>query len=422
MRNALTSASTLWRNAPLRRLQIAALLSGTSGFGYGTALFVWAFRSGGPSSVGVAGMAVLAPAALLAPFAAVVGDRGRRDRTLAALAGVRAILLLATAVAMASSAPSPVVYAVAALAAVPTRVYYPVQTALLPSLARSDRELAAANALAGAVENVAILAGPGLAGALLAFAAPATVVTLAAVVSALVGLLVRDLGQVAREREEPQHARRDVLAGVATIARNSSLALIVGLFAVETLLFGILTVAVVALAIEDLALGSGGVGLLNASVGSGGVLGGAIALSLAARARHGSNLRLASIGWSLPLALLAILPGLPAALALLVVVGAGNVIVDVASYTLVQHAAADAVRARIFGAFEGVAVTAAATGTLAGGILVADLGARTTLLAVGLALPVLTLVLWRPIGRLDETAPPAARFESQPGLRTCVDA
>jgi len=313
MRNALTSASTLWRNAPLRRLQIAALLSGTSGFGYGTALFVWAFRSGGPSSVGVAGMAVLAPAALLAPFAAVVGDRGRRDRTLAALAGVRAILLLATAVAMVSSAPSPVVYAVAALAAVPTRVYYPVQSALLPSLARSDRELAAANALAGAVENVAILAGPGLAGALLAFAAPATVVTLAAVVSALVGLLVRDLGQVAREREEPQHARRDVLAGVATIARNSSLALIVGLFAVETLLVGILTVAVVALAIEDLALGSGGVGLLNASVGSGGVLGGAIALSLAARARHGSNLRLASIGWSLPLALLAILPGLPAA-------------------------------------------------------------------------------------------------------------
>jgi len=46
------------------------------------ALGVFAYEAGGTLAVGVAGLVRLLPAALLAPFAAALGDRFRRERFL----------------------------------------------------------------------------------------------------------------------------------------------------------------------------------------------------------------------------------------------------------------------------------------------------------------------------------------------------
>jgi predicted MFS family arabinose efflux permease len=397
------AVAVVWHNPPLRRLQAAGLLSGTSGVGYGTALFVWAFRSGGASSVGLVGLLVLAPAALLAPFAALVGDRTRRDRTLAVLAASRALLLAVTALAMALGTPPPLVYTVAALAAIPTRVYYPVQAALVPPLARSETELVAANALGSGLENVAILGGAGLAGAMLALVGPSAVVAAAGAVSVVVSLLVRELGDPAVARVPAPGARRahELLRGAVTIAHDRTLALVVSVYSVQALLFGVLSVVVVKLAIDDLAIGAGGVGLLDGAVGAGGVIGGLIALSLTSRPQLGSDLRLATVVWGGALTLIALVPALPTALVLLLVAGAGSVVVDIASYALLQRAAPDEVRARVFGALEGAAVVSAALGAFLGGVLVEHVGSALTLLVVGLALLAQALALWRPIGQLD---------------------
>jgi MFS family permease len=396
---------SVWRNVPLRRLQLAALLSGTSGFGYGTALFVWAFQAGGAGSVGLAGMVVLAPAAILAPFAALVGDRVRRDRALGALAASRALLLGLTALAMGLRTPLPLVLALAALAGVPTRLYYPVQTALVPSLARSEPELVAANSLGSALENVAILAGPSVAGALLVVASPCAVVALAGCMSVAVSFLTFDLGDSA-VAGTPLRKRgaAELLRGVATIAHDRTLALVISVYSAQTLLFAALSVVLVKLAIDGLALGPGGVGLLNGTVGAGGVLGGIVALALGTRLWLGSNLRVGTIVWGLPLVLIAFVPTLLPVLALLVVVGAGNVVVDITSFTLIQQAAPDDVRARVFGALEGAAITSGALGALLGGFLVEAIGTSATLLGIGLVLQVQALALWRPLGRLGASA------------------
>jgi|SRR5215208_2448074 len=67
--------------------------------GHFVALGIFAYERGGAASVGVAGLVRLLPAAILAPFAASVGDRFRRERFLFGLTLVGAAALAASAVA-----------------------------------------------------------------------------------------------------------------------------------------------------------------------------------------------------------------------------------------------------------------------------------------------------------------------------------
>ena len=77
--------------------------------------------------------------------------------------------------------------------------------------------------------------------------------------------------------------RRDVLQGFATIAGDRTLSLVTALGVVQTLTRGCLTVFTVVLAIDLLDTGDPGVGILNAAVGAGGVLGSLFAFTLVRR-------------------------------------------------------------------------------------------------------------------------------------------
>ena len=74
-----------------------------------------------------------------------------------------------------------------------------------------------------------------------------------------------------------------MLQGFATIAANRGLALITGLGVVQTFTRGCLTVFAVVVAIDLLGTGDSGVGVLNAAVGAGGVLGSILAFGLVRR-------------------------------------------------------------------------------------------------------------------------------------------
>ena len=146
--------------ASLLRLQLTLLLLETSAPAYAAALLVYAFGRGGASAAGLVMVATMAPAAVAAPFAAMLVDRLPRERVLVAAAAARGLLLAVAAVLICTGAPAVSTYTVAAVASIVARIGFPARAALLPDVTRSDEELAAANSLGGVIESAASVAGP----------------------------------------------------------------------------------------------------------------------------------------------------------------------------------------------------------------------------------------------------------------------
>ena len=85
----LSSLGAAVRNENVRRVELAWGAAITAEWAHFVALGVFAYEQGGAAAVGVAGLVRLLPAALLAPFAASLGDRFRRERFLLAVAARR---------------------------------------------------------------------------------------------------------------------------------------------------------------------------------------------------------------------------------------------------------------------------------------------------------------------------------------------
>jgi MFS family permease len=396
-------------NRNLRRLCLVQVAVETGTPAFGVALYLFAFERGGAAAVGVVGLVTMLPAALVAPFAALAADRAPRERVLAAAAITRALLLGAIAGGAVLGVPAGTIYALAAVASLANRVFFPARVALLPSLTASQEELAAANAVTGTIENLGFVAGPAVAGIVVSLAGPAVAFALAA----LATLLAAGIATGIRPPREPSPARpgsrsvrRELVAGFRAIGGDRTLRLVIGLYTAATAAFGVVLVLVVGLAVEVLGIGEAGVGALNGALGVGGVAGGLVALGLAGRLRAGGDLTAGSLLFGLPLALVALLPHPIAALVLLGTAGAGGVVVDVACYTLVQQAASEEVRARVFGVLEGLAVGAVGLGSALGGFLATSVGVRSALL-VAASIPLLgavaTITPARPmLGRVQE--------------------
>jgi len=102
-----------------------------------------------------------------------------------------------------------------------------------------------------------------------------------------------------------------------------------------------------------------------------------------------------------PIALIGVWPHEAPALVLLAVLGVGNTLVDVAALTLLQRAAPDEVLARVFGVIESLLVGAVGLGAILAPLLVSLFGIRGALIATGALLPVLTVLSWRRLVRID---------------------
>src|SRR5438046_7348145 len=90
---AVSVLAALARNGNLRRVELAWGASVAAELTHFVALGVFAYTTGGASAVGIAGLVRMLPAALVAPFAATLGDRFRRERFLVvvSLAGSAAL-------------------------------------------------------------------------------------------------------------------------------------------------------------------------------------------------------------------------------------------------------------------------------------------------------------------------------------------
>jgi Major Facilitator Superfamily/Cyclic nucleotide-binding domain len=391
------------RSAALCRAQLSFGAMWASESAATVAVSVVAYRDAGPAAVALVAVARMLPAAIVAPFAATLADRHRREHVLVGVGLVRAATLAGAAGLLVARAPSAWVYASIAAATLAHTLYRPAHSALLPALCRTPEEHTSANVVRGLLDAIATLAGPlGAAGLLVARGAGAALAAcaLASLASAL--LLIR------LRYEQPRHSRPvsgggagQVVQGMRALGADPGLSLIAALAFVQTFLRGSVTVLVVVLAIDLLGGGDADVGMLNAAMGLGAVAGSLMASMVTWNARHARCLGIGVALWGIPLAVIGGAPEATAALLLFAAIGVGNALVDVGAFTLPARLAPDAVMARTFAALEALWTLGVALGAAATWPVVALLGGRGALLALGLIGPAAVATAWPALRALD---------------------
>jgi MFS family permease len=415
LREAQLAFAGVFRNRGLRRLELAWAFSIVGSWAYGIAVVVFAYEQGGAGAVGLVGLLRWVAAGIASPFAAVLGDRYDRRLVMVLSDLLRVALMLAAAAAVFVDTSPGIVYVLATLVSVAGTPFRPAEAAYTPMLAETPEELSAANVVAAAIESVGIFAGPALGGLLLAATDTGTVfLTTAGAVAVSALLIVRiPVSGIVRATDLPSETiRSELLAGVRAIGGDRKVALLVGLFAAQTFVDGLLGVLIAVIALSFLDAGAAAVGWLNAATGVGGVLGAVVAGVLVGRGRLAGDFGLGVFLFGLPLALLPAWRNEWFALLLLAVIGIGNTLADVSGMTLLQRSAPDAVLARVFGVLESLLLLTVGLGAIAAPVLVSALGTRGALVVAGLLLPVLVLPVWPTLRAIDRAAPvPVERLE-----------
>ncbi len=397
----------VFQNRDLRRAHAGWLLAITAEWMYLVNLLVFAYAIGGVAAVAAVSVARTVPAALLAPVLAGAADRLPRSRVLLAVHGLRGLAVAGVALVVTADGPFPLVLAIVLTEGACATLHRPTTLSVFPSIARSPEELIASNVTMSFGEGLGVLAGPAVGGLLVSLAGPAAGMAAAAAGFSLAVLAVltlkaprgRDLaGSIASGRVA------SALAGFSALRHYRHAGLIVGLVAAQTFVRGLLTVLLVAAAVELLLLGESGVGLLNASIGAGGLVGAAFALTYLLRRGLAGPLTVALALWGLPIALIGLLPNGVLAVLFLGVVGAANAVLDVSAFTLLQRNIPNRLRGRVFGTLEGLVALTVGLGSIVAPILVALFGLQVALVVSGALLPVLAIAARRAVQRAEDAA------------------
>ena len=402
---------TVSGNPGLLRVELAFVGFNVAEWATWVSILAFAYEVGGAAATGLVALVQLVPAALVAPLAAIAGDRFRRERVLLAGYLAQSLAMAATAAALLAEAPVPLVYGLAALAATSITITRPAQNALLPSLARTTDELTAANVASSWTESVSVLGGPALAALLLGVSGAGAVFAVMAFALACSGLLVSWVRTV----PEPAPASEGrpgwlggvlgaALGGFRALARDRLPRLSVGLLTVQYLMVGVLDVLLVVLAFEVLDIGSAGVGLLNSAVGAGAILGSALTVLLVGR-RLVVPMVAGFACWGLALGAVGLVPSRAGVPALLAVAGAGGILCEVAGRLLLQRSAPNEVLSRVFGVLEGVSMAAIGLGSVIVPAAIGWLGVRATLVAAGGLMLAGALVVWLRLAAAEVAAP-----------------
>ena len=404
LRQTLRSYRVVMMNRRLRTVELAWGAAISAEWAHFVALGVFAFETDGALGVGLVGFIRLVPAAVLAPFAASLADRMPRERFIGCVCLLGTLAFCASAAAYSLGPYRLAIYAAAAVAAIASTLIRPGLQALLPSLASTPDELVAANAASSTLESLGTFIGPAVGGIVVAAADAGWVFAGASVLYAVATTLVCSITVAGRRLTGAEgDATSRVLAGFRVLATEPGPRVVIALMIAQTFVRGALNVLIVVVAFDILDAGAGWVGLLNAAVGVGGLVGAFVAVSIAGR-RLAQPFALALILWGIPIALLAGAPSAVLAFALVALIGVANSIEDVAGFTLLQRIVDDEVLARVLGALWGLAMAGLALGSIAASLLLQVAGNRAALIAVGAILPIATLVTWARLTALDRTA------------------
>ncbi|MCU1361752.1 MAG: hypothetical protein JWN99_3041 [Ilumatobacteraceae bacterium] len=425
LRESRRALVEVFRNPNLRRLNLAFIGSVIGDGAYAVGVAVYAYTRGGATAVGALAVVRYVSMALLSPLTSMLADKVDRKRVMAATDAIRVVFCIAGALCIWQSSPAIIVYALAVLTSVAGTAFRPAQAALMPVLANHPGELTAANVASSTIESVGFFAGPALGGVMIALSGIGTVYAFEALTFLWSAVLVLGLrpavhavgsvdsvdtvNPVDTAAAEPAgESQTGMFSGVGDgyreIFRNRDVRLLIGLYCAQTVVAGASAVFGVAIALDMLDLGNGGVGLLNSVLGVGGLIGGFVALLLAARGKLARDFGLGVLLWAAPLLLVAAWPSLVSALAAMALIGLANSVVDVNAFTILQRLVPDAVMGRVFGAMESAVVAGMGLGALLMPILIHTIGLRGGLVAIGAAVSVISMLALPGLRRIDRVA------------------
>jgi predicted MFS family arabinose efflux permease len=229
-------------------------------------------RTGRPALAGAVVAASTLPSVVSGPLLGAWLDRTDRRRTALASNQVLLAASLLAILAAAGRAPGWALLLLAAAAGVTAPMATGGFTSMVPALV-PERLLARANALEAASFNSAAIAGPALAGAVVAAVGPAVAVGLEAALAVLALLAITRLPAVARVAAHAAASLADTIRqGLRHLARTPPLRGVTVATAVAMGGLGLLTLALPFLA-ERLGAGQAGAGYLWAALEAGGMAG-----------------------------------------------------------------------------------------------------------------------------------------------------
>jgi MFS family permease len=318
-----------WRNRRWRAFIAGTSISAAGDFVYLVALVVYLIdETGSAGWVAAAATARMATFLLLGPVGGAIADRFDRRRLMVLLDVARAAVMVVVALVITIGVHPLVVVVLVVVATALTTPYRPAAVAATPLLV-PESDLAAANAAEATVGQLAWFIGPAVGAALASWAGPEPAFIVNGATFALSALLVGRIGDIGRGAPAPDDEpapgiTRQILEGVQAIRASDGLAAMTVLLVAVMFAYGIENVVQVLVVQDRLGWDAGGVGVLGAFLGVGGLAAAPFAGRVARSGRSGALLAGAGVLMGAPLALLAVVTSPVIASALMIIEGASS--------------------------------------------------------------------------------------------------
>ena len=373
---------------------------------YNVALVVYVYEHTHSAAwVSAATLGRMIPRFLSSPYGGVIAERFERVHVMITSDLLRCLAMTAMTIAVAVESPAWGVIAIAAVITVLGSVYDPSTAAMVPQLL-GEEDLAAGNAVTEGINNVAIIAGPGIGAIVLALGSTAVVTGIDAVTFLISALLLSRMTARSTPTDVTSDggALKQMTVGIRAIAKSPTASLLVSFPFFTTFLYGVDTVLFVYLSKEKLGTGANGYGYLLVALGVGGVIATAFVNRAAALPRLSAVMTIGMIAFTLPTLPLIWVHSPVVASLLEVVRGIATLIVDVIAMTALQRSLPPELISRVFGAFWALIILGLGLGALVTPILLDTTSLNLTIALDALVIPVLAVVAFPRLASLDRIA------------------
>ena len=410
----------------VRLLFSGLIVSATGSWAYNVALLAFIFeRTHSLGWVGAAGLVRMVPVLLFSIYGGVLAERHERIALMVGSDALCCLWQVAIAVVAATNGPPALALVFTALTAASTVVYQPATAATIPSIVDEDK-LAAANALNGTIEELVVIAGPGVGAVLLLVGSPALVFAVNAASFAASAMIVSRISTRSRPVDVTEGGTAGPLAqmmvGVRTILGLAAARTLVAYSVLVSFVYGTDTVLFVGVSEHRLGTGAQGFGYLLAGLGVGGILAAGAVDKLAGSRRLGVIILAGAIGYCMPTALLTVIHSPALAFIVQILRGSSTLVVDVLAVTALQRAVPSDQLARVFGAFFAFFIGATAIAMVITPPIVSALGLNGGLWTMAVGPTALAVAGYPALRAIDRTtAGRAAELEPKVALLERLD-
>ena len=358
----------------------------------------------GVGETGLLQTAQTLPFLLLSFPAGVLADRSSRRRLMAGAEALRALSLLAVlALAWAGLLTLPLLALLGFVGATGTVAYGVTAPSLVPALVPRP-QLSQANGRIELARAVAFVAGPALAGALIARVGAAPSYGAAAALSIGAVLLLAGVGEPGRTPAPPRRFLQDLREGAGFAWHQPLLRPILLTAVFFNVAWFVLQAVYVPYAVHHLSLDAAGVGTTLATYGIGMVVGALLAPRITRLLPFGTVVAIgpiAGLAAALVMAATIWFPSIELACASFFLIGAGPILWVISSTTLRQAVTPDALLGRVSAIITMATAGARPVGAAIGAIIGGGYGAEACLLVAVLGFLTQALViLASPVARL----------------------